>query len=243
MTLTYRWALVPVITLCTGIWLGQKYASGNSASNPIERMQQDSYPKSAEQISSEQLQLQQQLQQQIKQLHAENLQLKKQLQALAHPSPEQHATSSARTDNDLLSRLQTLEMEKQQRKATDIINWVMQVHEVDSNFDLNNELLNRFEQENKDPAWAEQQESYYRQLFNEQSELQGIALRDTRCRSTQCEITIGISTIEQSNQLLQTISNSLTVDGQAVAIMIAADESRGISRLYISNNENSFEPN
>lgn len=243
MTLTYKWALVSVITLCTGIWLGQKYASGNSAPSPLEKSQQDSHSthlKSAAQISSEQIQSQLQLQQHIKQLQTENLQLKQQLQALA--SPESH-TSSSGADNELLSRVQTLELEKQQRKAEGIISWILKSQTADSNFDLNNELLTHFEQEVRDTAWAEQQENYYRHLFSTQEQLQGIALRDAQCRSTQCEITIGISNIEQSNQLLQTISSSLTADGQAVAIMIAADERSGTSKFYISNSENSFDFN
>lgn len=239
MALPYKLALIAIAAVFAGIGLGQKFEF-DTHNKVTTNQQSTTLPANITDSSSETFQLQQQ----IRQLQAENQQLKKQLQIQhVNPPSAQPATQVNVTGDEIATRLQTLEMEKQQRKATDIINWVMQSHNADSNFDLNNELLRRFEQENRDPAWAEQQEGHYRQLFSEQSELQGIALRDTQCRSTQCEITIGISNIEQSNQLLQTISSSLAADGQPVAIMIATDESRGISRLYISNNENSFELN
>lgn len=185
-----------------------------------------------------------QLQQHIQQLETENLQLKQQVHKLLSMQATPDATTASNTtESAQLARLESLEMEKQQRKAKDIINWVVQSQEADSNFDLNNALLRRFEYENRDPVWAEQQEGYYRQLFSERTDLQGIALRDAQCRSTQCEITIGIANIEQSNQFFQTISSALATNGQPVTIMVAADARSGKSKLYISNNENSFDFN
>ncbi len=244
MAPTFKWILISIITLCSGIWIGQKLESSASDNYQTKKPQNHFLAESTAHTFAENAQLQQHLQQQIQQLQTENLRLKKQLQAQTSSSPSgQHTSPPDTTENDIQHRLQILEMEKQQRKAADIVSWITEAQSTDNQFNLNAELEHHFEQENRDIAWAERQEGYYRQIFSEQDELQGIALRDTQCRSTQCAITIGIANIEQSNQLIQTISKSLAANGQPVAIMIAADERAGTSKLYISNNENSFDFN
>lgn len=237
MTRPYTLALLAVIALVVGIrviqWPDSKPRTTIATSPqtlPIHTLEQPS------EIA--------QLQQHIQQLETENLQLKQQVRRLlSMQSTPDATTASNATKSAQLAQLESLEMEKQQRKARDVINWVMQSQHADSNFDLNNALLRRFEQEHRDPTWAEQQEGYYRQLFSERTDLQGIALRDAQCRSTQCEITIGIANVEQSDQFFQTISSALAANGQPVAIMIATDARSGTSKLYISNSENSFDFN
>lgn len=234
----YKLVLVIITAVLGGIWLGQSFDIKNKVgtSQPVIASSENIASQSSAFI---------QLQQQIHQLRDENHQLKKQLQINAiHSSSAQPANievaGADATAKKLTARLQTLEMEKQQRKATDVINWIVQSQNTNHNFDLNNELLARFEQENHDPVWAEQQESQYRQLFSNNKELQGIALRNTQCRSSQCEITIGISSTEQSNQLLQTMNKVLSDGDHPVAIMVATDERSGTSKFYISNNEDSL---
>ncbi len=112
----------------------------------------------------------------------------------------------------------------------------MSKQKADKQFDLNNELSRRFEQESVDPIWAEKEENHYRQLFSSKDNLRNFALRDTQCRSTQCEVTFSTSNPEQSFQLLQTISNEL----QGAEILVATDETYGTSKLYI-NSQKGFE--
>lgn len=189
-----------------------------------------------------------QLQHQVTQLKADNHLLREQLQAITAPSSFVAADDINTKNEDAIaieaaSRLQKLEMEQQQRKAANLVNWITQSQKSNRTFDLNNKLLRRFEHQNRDPAWAEQQENHYRQLFASNNELRGIALRNTECRSDQCEVTVGIENLEQSNQLLQTMNKTLANSENPVAIMVATDERTGISKFYISNNEDSFEFN
>lgn len=235
MTRPYKLALLAAVILIVGIQVIQ-WPDSNPRTTVIAPPQALP-PHTLEQPSEIA-----QLQQHIQQLETENLQLKQQVHKLLSMQATPDATTASNTtESAQLARLESLEMEKQQRKAKDIINWVVQSQEADSNFDLNNALLRRFEHENRDPVWAEQQEGYYRQLFSERTDLQGIALRDAQCRSTQCEITIGIANIEQSNQFFQTISSALATNGQPVTMMVATDEKYGTSKLYISTDENGFE--
>ena len=139
----------------------------------------------------------------------------------------------------MLNRLQTLEMEKQQRKANDFDNWIMRSQSSNGQFNLNDELAHRFEQEARDPIWAEQEENHYQQLFSTRDEFREFALRDAQCRNTQCEVTVSTANPEQSLQLLQAI-NSTREDTE---VLVVTDEKSGINKLYISSNKKGFEFN
>ena len=184
------------------------------------------------------------LQQQIQQLQNENGQLQQQLHAQAiTPLPtnqtEQPSLGSSSSNQLLRDQLHALEIEKQQRKANDFGNWLMKSQSANSQFNLNDELAHRFEQEARDPIWAEQEENRYQQLFNTQDEFREFALRDAQCRNTQCEITVSTANSEQSYLLLQAINNAL----QDTEVLVATDEQRGISKLYINSDKKGFEFN
>lgn len=239
MARLYKFAFVAITAGFAGIWLGHALSTHNNNS----AIDQKNHSLSIESHSN--TNDRQQLQRQIQQLQSENHQLKKQLEHDASHSSLTSTVSTIDVEQDdnrsqLASQLQALEMEKQQRKAVDVVNWIKQSQNNNRNFDLNNELSMRFEQESRDPAWAEQQENHYHQLFTNDETLSGIALRNTQCRSSQCEITIGVANTEQSNQLLQTITKALASDDHPVSIMVATDERSGTSKLYISNNEDAF---
>jgi len=237
----YKLTVIAAISVFFGIWIGESLSSDTETH--IASSDQSNTPRTSD-MAENSVDIVH-LQQKIRQLQAENHQLKAQIQKpYSNPSiTESLAKETTEIDltvEKMLSRLQTLEMEKQERKATDVINWIVDSQNADRNFDLNDELSRRFEQEIRDPVWAEQQEDHYRQLFSEQRELQDIALRDTRCHNSQCEITIGISNLEQSNLLFNTINQTLAKNGKNMEVMITTDENLGVSKLYITNNEKTF---
>lgn len=184
-----------------------------------------------------------QLQQKIQQLQNENNQLARQLHSQSVqtvvPSSNTQSPDQHQIDQQLNEKLQALEMEKHQRKAEDFGAWALKAQQENRSFNLDNELANRFHQESRDSVWADQQESYYQQLFSSEEALRDFALRDTQCRSTQCEVTISVNNAEQSQQLLQTMSRTL----QGVVILLSSDEGSGTSKLYIGRDEKSFEFN
>jgi len=176
-----------------------------------------------------------QLQQQILALQNENRELLQQLrtQPPSHTfiQSEQQTSVSNETNQLLQDKLDALEMEQQLRKANDFGNWIMRSQSTNGQFNLNEELAHRFEQETRDPIWAEQEENRYQQLFRTQDEFREFALRDTQCRNTQCEVTVSTANPEQSHQLLQAINNTL----QGAEVLVVTDEQSGISKLYIGS--------
>ena len=230
--------LVILVTALGGMWIGYSLDSTEDKHQDYTSQYASS---SATAIDNHALITQ--LQQQVQQLQSDNRQLLQQLQAQSTPQSISSALQKNATADDaeqqLQNKLQALEMEKQQRKADDFGAWAMDSQKVDSNFDVNSELSQRFAQESRDPVWAEQQENHYQQLFSNQEALRDFALRNAECRSTQCEVTVSVTNSEQSRQLLQTMSRAL----EGSVILVATDEKSSTSKLYIGRDEKSFEFN
>lgn len=240
MTRPYKFPLIQfitalAITAVVSVWLGVQLAPSISAhSKPITAQPLSALP--ATNQDTEKLIVT--LQERINLLQNENQRLSSQLQnqALAKVSPQPEPVAITADTAQLKEKIDSLEMEKQQRKASDVNAWIMNKQKADKQFDLSDELSRRFEQESVDPVWAEKEESHYRQLFSSKDSFRNFALRDTQCRSTQCEVTFSTSNSEQSFQLLQTISTEL----QGSEVLIATDETHGTSKLYI-NSQKGFE--
>lgn len=185
------------------------------------------------------------LQQTIGQLEQENQRLKKLLaehsdrQAVAAKQSIENTTSTGQ--QQLQTQLQQLEMEKQLRKASEFSDWVLQAQQENPDFNLNQTLAQNFENEIRDPNWADEQENNYRNLFSETVELADFALKDSQCKSNQCELTVSIGNLEQSDQLLEKMNKVLAANHKNAALVIAADVQTGTSKLYISENPESFE--
>lgn len=189
------------------------------------------------------------LQQTIAQLQLENNRLKDLLDE--HSSKKdllanqinQAPTAPDENQKQLQKQLQQLEMEKQLRNANDFSSRIMDAQKNNPNFSLNHALAQGFNNEPRDPQWADEQENTYRNLFSATTELAGFALRDSQCKSSQCELTVSISNLEQSDQLLEKINNTLAANNKHAVIVIAPDAQAGISKLYISEDIKSFEFN
>lgn len=235
MSQHYKLILVILVAALGGMWIGYSLDSDKNK-NPDYTSQQASSSVATDQA------LINQLQQQVQQLQSENRQLAQQLHVQTHSvdsSSSQRNIDQKNVDRQLHDKLEALEMEKHQRNAEDFGAWALNSQKANPNFNLDKELSNRFQQESRDPVWAEQQENYYQQLFSSQEELRDFALRNAQCRSTQCEVTISVSNSEQSQQLLQTMTRTL----QGSVILLSSDDGSGTSKLYIGRDEKSFEFN
>lgn len=104
-------------------------------------------------------------------------------------------------------------------------------------------LTQHFDSEVRDPQWADQQENSYRNLFSETPELSGFALTNSQCKSSQCELTVSIGNLEQSDQLLEKMNRVFANNNKNAVIVVAADAQSGTTKLYISEDPKSFEFN
>lgn len=180
----------------------------------------------------------------IKQLQQENNRLKK-LLAEQH-SPEKETPTAAishTTPVELQQQLQQLEMEKHLRKANDFSDWLLKSQQENPDFNLNQTLALHFDNEVRDPQWADQQENSYRNLFSEAAELAGFALTNSQCKSSQCELTVSIGNLEQSDQLLEKMNRVFANNNKNAVIVAAADTQSGTTKLYVSEDPKSFEFN
>lgn len=121
--------------------------------------------------------------------------------------------------------------------------WLEQKNTSSPDFNLDDEMRRRFDAEEIDPDWAETQASEYASLFIDSEELSGFAFKDAQCKSTQCAISVGITNIEQANQLVEKISTVLKHQQQYPLIISVPDTQRGTSTVYIGKGTNSFEFN
>lgn len=117
----------------------------------------------------------------IEQLQQENSSLKKLLAEQHSPEKETPAAAiSHTTPVELQQQLQQLEMEKYLRKANDFSDWLLKSQQENPDFNLNQTLALHFDNEVRDPQWADQQENSYRNLFSETAELAGFALTNSQ---------------------------------------------------------------
>jgi hypothetical protein len=236
-----RLIILLAATAIASLWFGMRLAASIPApSNPTYSANTSPAQSSRrlENIGNAEM-LIAELQRKIDFLQNENQRLSLQVQQQSLAQTTQHSAPPATPVGvtQLKDQIDSLEREKHERKANDFNSWIMNKQMTDKQFDINKELSRRFEQEIVDPMWAEQQENHYRQLFSAQDKLRNFALRDTQCRSSQCEVTFSISSPEQSVQLLQTISNEL----KGYEVLVATDANQGISKLYISSDQKGFE--
>ncbi len=188
----------------------------------------------------------------IAQLKAENTQLSLQLidqqktplaapnTTIKVPSP----TSAGRSENSKQSTsLAQLKEKELLRTAEKFSNWLANSHKTTGSFDLHKEMQQRFDAENIDTNWAETQEQDYLTMFSQNPELAGIALRETQCRTRLCALTISIRDLDQANELMGKMSQTLKAQHKYPMIIATPDEQQGVTTLYIEREANSFEFN
>lgn len=190
----------------------------------------------------------------ITQLQKENTQLRQQLMANKNIPTTAPSTAISIQPASPVQSLQTNESttpnpkdqlldEQSLRTSENFSAWLAKAHEKTGSFNLHDEMQRRFDDENTDPIWAEKQEQEYLTLFNQNPELAGLALRDVRCRTQQCALTISISDIHHANNLPAKLSKILKEQQKYPMIVATPDEQQGITILYIEKDINTFEFN
>lgn len=186
-----------------------------------------------------------QLQKELADLKAKNQQLLTQISTSTQTSamPQKIAANQSEEQQQLQQQLRELEMEKQLRKANDFTTWLQKSQEADPQFNLNDNLAQRFAKEQRDPQWADAQENQYRNLFSDTPELAGFALTNSQCKTRQCELTLSVGSLTESDQLVTKMNEVLAGNNKSTVILVAADANTGTTKLYISEDPTSFEFN
>ncbi|HEY0894225.1 MAG TPA: hypothetical protein VGE32_14290 [Cellvibrio sp.] len=121
-------------------------------------------------------------------------------------------------------------------------NWLTKNQEAKPWFDLGVEMRGRFDAEETDYSWANEEEGHIQSLFAQEQALAGIAIKSTQCKSTQCQITISVMNQDHANETAMTISKVL--GGEKFSqIIIDSQVQQGETILYVARNEKGFEFN
>lgn len=127
-------------------------------------------------------------------------------------------------------------------RATSFANWLTKNQQEKPWFDVGVEMAGRFDSEEKNIVWADQEESQIQTLFGQEQSLSGIALKSAACKSTQCQLKVGIADLEQANQIAMAISQ--TLGGKNFSQIIVDNRiTQGEAILYVTRNPKGFELN
>ncbi|PUA28149.1 MAG: hypothetical protein B0W54_16840 [Cellvibrio sp. 79] len=153
------------------------------------------------------------------------------VEAVIQPSLVSHsADNHAQEDYELKER------------ASSFTNWLTKNQQEKPWFDLGVEMEGRFENEEKNIVWADEEESQIQTLFGQEQSLSGIALKSANCKSTQCQLTVGVADQEQANQIAMAITQTLSGKNFS-QVIIDSRIKQGETILYVTRNPNGFELN
>lgn len=133
------------------------------------------------------------------------------------------------------------EYELKQRSES-FTNWFIKNQETKPWFDIGIAMRGRFDAEEVDHDWASTEESHLRSIFTQEQALAGIAVKSTVCRSTQCQITIGVIDHDHANETSMAIIEALSAE-KFSHIIIDSQVKQGETIFYVSSNEKGFELN
>lgn len=121
-------------------------------------------------------------------------------------------------------------------------NWLTKNQETKPWFDLGVEMRGRFDAEETDHSWANEEEGHIQSLFAQEQTLAGIAVKSTQCKSTQCQITVSVMNQDHANETAMAISKVLG-DEKFAQIIIDSQVQKGETIFYVARNEKGFEFN
>ena len=126
------------------------------------------------------------------------------------------------------------------KRSEDFQQWLLGSYKNKTNFDLASEMQNRFEAEAVEPAWAQLQEQNIRNEFSNNQELAGAALKDIKCRSSQCQITINVADVEQANTWVNQTAKALNLSVTQKMIIATPNITKNMTALYIDIGSEGF---
>ena len=124
-------------------------------------------------------------------------------------------------------------------KAEALYDWLSDSLIGSSESDLSTKMQTHFASEAVDVFWAEEQEARIQNIFNVNTDLSGIALKETSCRSTQCRLSIAITDMDQANNLVELVSSAIQDEKAYYTVIAIPDEQVGVTKIYISKDVNS----
>lgn len=128
------------------------------------------------------------------------------------------------------------------QRSESFTHWLIKNQETKSWFDLGNEMRERFDAEEIDHIWANNEEGHLQSIFMQKQELAGIAVKSTTCRSTKCQITISVADHDHANETSMAIIEALSAE-KFSHIIIDSQVQQGETIFYVSSNEKGFEFN
>lgn len=105
--------------------------------------------------------------------------------------------------------------------------------------EFNSDLTEKFNAEPIDFAWAQDHETKLGQVFATRENLSKFVPEGIICKTTRCQIKIPISSIEESNQVMEGLSQALTESPglEESRILTLPDISSGFVDFYISRDK------
>jgi len=194
----------------------------SSSSNPIL---EKNYAAATQQI--------QQLKMQLAQYHASSA---------SFQDVPQNTFSNAQSSIESQSALYSAESKLAEMRAGNYMKWITEQTKKSGNFNLQDEMQARFNVESVNPEWASTQEKKLTNLFIDKAELSGFALKETKCRTTQCQVSIGVGNLEQANLIVEKFSK-LAAENKFMSVIAVPDIAAGNTTLYLSSAEQGFEFN
>jgi len=149
---------------------------------------------------------------------------------LALGQPSQHQIDAIKAEYEFKQRSETF------------TNWLTKNQETKPWFDLGVEMRGRFDVEEIDHSWANEEEGHIQALFSQEQALAGIAIKSTQCKSTQCQITVSVMDQDHANETAMAISKVLGSENFS-QIIIDSRVQQGETILYVARNEKGFEFN
>lgn len=165
-------------------------------------------------------------------------------QAASGSSHKQQSSSSlAATQQITQQQLDAVKTEYEFKQRSEAFTqWLTKKQQEKAWFDLGVEMGGRFDAEEADYSWSLAEEAHLQSLFSQAPALAGIALKSTRCKSTQCQITISVMDQNHANETAMAISRTLGGEG-TTQIIIDNQVQRGEAIFYVARNEKGFEFN
>jgi hypothetical protein len=109
--------------------------------------------------------------------------------------------------------------------------------------DLKRAMNQTFGTEAVDPQWAGGQQAKFVDLFRRNKNLSGLALQDVECRSTHCRVTVRLSDMAQSAEVMQSMSRALTSNDLGIPLtssLGAMDPDAGVANIYVARDIKGF---
>jgi hypothetical protein len=128
------------------------------------------------------------------------------------------------------------------KRSEDFADWLTKTQAEKPWFDLGLEMSERFKAEEKDYRWASNEEGNIQDMFYQNQALADIALKSTTCKSTQCQVVIGVTDQEYANDAAMTVSQALG-SNKLTQIIIDNKIQQGETIFYVSRDEAGFEFN